>query len=203
MPMPGARPGAVGDDSADPVRAAQVSRGLLHLAFAQASRIRVDEIELAAVAGGLDDLEVDPGRGTTGPGSGRCPRGRGRRRNSGPSTIPRASNWRRITRSKNSRAVRSSSHRPVRNTATSVAPASFSKATSRSGQTSGTGALSGRRSATGWGSNVTARAATPAASARSRSRPIRRDGPDERRRSCRPSHTHLGPARGSPGHSRS
>ena len=47
-----------------------------------------------------------------------------------------------------------SSHGPVRNTPTSVAPASRSRATSRSGQTKGTGALSGRKSATGCGSNV-------------------------------------------------
>ena len=50
-----------------------------------------------------------------------------------------------MTRSKNSRAESSSSQGPVRKTPTSVAPASSSKAISRSGQTSGTGAFSGRK----------------------------------------------------------
>src|SRR5271157_4223037 len=62
----------------------------------------------------------------------------------------------------------------VQQPATSVAPASSSRAISRSGNTRGTGALSGRSSATGCGSNVTARAGTPAASARARNQPIRR-----------------------------
>ncbi len=42
----------------------------------------------------------------------------------GPSMMPRACNWPRITRSKKSRAESSSSQGPVRKTATSVAPAS-------------------------------------------------------------------------------
>ena len=155
-------PGAVGDDSADPVGAARGNAlASSTLPSRIASRIRVDEISSPPSLMGSTTSKSIPASRHHWPRIWTLPWRSWPKAKLGPSTMPRASNWRRITRSKNSRADRSRSHRPVWNTATSVAPASFSRATSRSGQTSGTGALSGRRSATGWGSNVTARAGDP------------------------------------------
>ena len=167
-----ARPpaGAVGDEAADPVGSAEEPGGLGGLALGQGPADPGRGDDPAVVLGRGGDLEVEPGLGAPGAEErGVAPRSRPKPK-VGPSTIPRAPSWPRITRSKNSRAVRPRSQGPVRKTPTSVAPAAFISSSRRSIQVSGAGAASGRSTATGGGSKVRARAGTPAASARARSR---------------------------------
>ena len=177
-PSPAPRPAPWVDDAADPVGPAEEPGGLVGPALGQAAADPRRRDEVAVDGGRLDDLEAEPGLGAPAGQERRRRRpGRGRRRSSAPRPSPSPRTGRRSpgrrTRGPSARAARG---RSGRRRPRSPRPAS-SSSTLRSVQTSGAGAFSGRRRATGWGSNVRATAGAPAASALARSRPIRCEWP--------------------------
>ena len=103
---PGASARAVGDDASDPVRPPEEPGGLGGRAFGQGLANPGRRDDPAADRRRRGDLEVEPGLGAPAARSSASPPRSRPKTKFGPSTIPRAPNWPRTTRSKNSRAVR-------------------------------------------------------------------------------------------------